>query len=425
MNQYPYPFYQGQGVPPQAPAPAYGWQNVPQPAPQPAPQAPQWGAQPQGVPAAPPFGGYPQGGYPAAAPPAGCGQPAPAFSPAFSQPYPQPVYPQPVPVQPIPVAPPFALRQDRNPRLTGASRTLNRMCLVVLLQTAVAFLLEMPLMALFFSQGINIMTDPMAFQWLATAMVPLSTALPFFIYLRLGQKDVTDYLKFEKVGFVTALLCVLSGLALCLLGNFPAFAVQEFFGSFGYEPASSSTGESQSMAMFILEMLSTAVLVPVMEEFAFRGVLLSSLRKYGAGFAIFASAFVFSLVHLDFSNVVFAFIAGLVFGFLYVKTGNLWISIVIHALNNGIAVAGSYGEFLFGEAMAESFNDLSLLIPIAVGLVALILLAIFQREKLFRRSGEKTPLCLSGGEAAAAMVRAPLLWVIVAFMAAYTTTLFF
>lgn len=416
MNQYPYPFYQGQGVPTQAPAPAYGWQNVPRP----APQMPQWGAQPQGVPAAPPFGGYPQGGCPPAAPPAGYGQPAPDFSPGFSQPYPQPVY-----AQPVSVAPPFALRQDKNPRLTGASRTLNRLCLVVLLQTAAAFLLEMPLMALFFSQGINIMTDPMAFQWFTTAMVPLSTALPFFIYLRLGQKDVTDYLKFEKVGVVTALLCVLGGLALCLLGNFPAFAIQEFFGSFGYEPASSTSEESRSMAMFILEMLSTAVLVPVMEEFAFRGVLLSALRKYGAGFAIFASAFVFSLVHLDFSNVVFAFIAGLVFGFLYVKTGNLWISIVIHALNNGIAVAGRYGEFLFGGAMAEAFNDLSLLIPIAVGLVALILLVIFQREKLFRRSGEKMPLCLSGGEAAAAVVRAPLLWVIVAFMAAYTTTLFF
>ena len=316
--------------------------------------------------------------------------------------------------------------------MAGASKTLNRLCLVVLLQTAAAFLLEMALMALFFrgnSSGWTCVWPPPfsrrpTWVWAdSTRAIAFSTALPFFIYLRLGQKDVTDYLKFEKVGFFTALLCVLAGLALCLLGNFPAFAIQDFFGSFGYEPASSLVEESASMALFLLEMLSTAVLVPVMEEFAFRGVLLSSLRKYGAGFAIVASAFVFSLVHLDFSNVVFAFIAGLVFGFLYVKTGNLWISILIHALNNGIAVAGSYGEFLFGESMAKAFEDLSLLIPIVAGLVALLLLVIFRR--LFKRKEEKTPLCLSGGEAAAAMVRAPLLWVIVAFMAAYTTTLFF
>ncbi len=410
MNQYPYPFYQGQGVPPQSPAPVFGWQSAPQPVP----------VQPQAAPAAPVFGGYPQSGCPQGA----YSPAAPAFGSVQQAPV-VPFSPQPVPVQPVSVAPPFALKQEKNPKLAGASKTLNRLCLVVLLQTAAAFLLEMPLMALFFSQGVNIMTDPMAFQWFTTAMVPLSTALPFFIYLRLGQKDVTDYLKFEKVGFFTALLCVLAGLALCLLGNFPAFAIQDFFGSFGYEPASSLVEESASMALFLLEMLSTAVLVPVMEEFAFRGVLLSSLRKYGAGFAIVASAFVFSLVHLDFSNVVFAFIAGLVFGFLYVKTGNLWISILIHALNNGIAVAGSYGEFLFGESMAKAFEDLSLLIPIVAGLVALLLLVIFRRERLFKRKEEKTPLCLSGGEAAAAMVRAPLLWVIVAFMAAYTTTLFF
>lgn len=419
MNQYPYEPYPGQGVPPQPQAPAYGWQGS---APQPVPQ---WGTQPQAAPVPPAFGGYAPTGCPPVSGPAVYGQPNAVPAPDFYPPSPPPAYTQPVYAQPLYAAPPFALKQDSNPRLTGASKTFNRLCLVVLLQTAAAFLFEMPLVALLISQGINIYTDSLAFQWLTTAMVPLSTALPFLIYLRIGHKETGDYLKFEKVGFVTALLCVLGGLGLCLLGNFPAFAIQNFFSSFGYEPASAATQETKSMAMLVLELLSTAVLVPVMEEFAFRGVLLSSLRKYGAGFAIFASAFVFSLVHMDFSNVVFAFIAGLVFGFLYVKTGNLWISIFIHALNNGIAVLDSYSEFLFGEARADLFANLSLLIPIVIGLIAVLLLVIFKREKLFKQEGEKTPLTLSGGESVTAMVRAPLLWVIVVFMAAYTTTLFF
>lgn len=454
MNQYQYPFYPEQGTPPQGQAfipNTYagncpggdsagnypGWQGMPG---QPAPQQPAWNSIPQqGYPFAGNYssvscsaaGNGQQGAY-SGPQPSGYAQPA-GYTGAsgYAQPYA-------VPSQPIYAsapaaysqqgyyAPPFAIKQDRDPRRSGAAKLMNRMCLVVLLQSLAAIVFEIPLVGLMTIQGINVYTDSVAFQWLTAAMVPLSTALPFFLYLKIGKKDVTEYLRFEKVGFTTALLCVLAGLGVCLLGNFPAAAIQNFFGSFGYEPASSLSGEESGWFMFVLEFFSVAVLVPVMEEFAFRGVLLSSLKKYGTGFAVVASALVFSLVHLDFSNVVFAFIAGLVFGFLYAKTGNLWITISIHALNNGIAVIGTYGDFLFGKNLAGLMENLFMLIPIVIGIAALILLLIFQREKLFRRGiGQTAVQPLSAGTSAAAIVRAPLFWVIVAVMMAYTTTLFF
>lgn len=450
MNQYQYPPDPGQGIPPQGqasiPSNNYvgngpnrgfagnypGWQAAPY---QPGPQ------QPGSVPrqAYPSAGNYPpvsypaagngqQGAYPAVQP---IGYTQPAGYAGYAQPYPQAVQPVYAPAyapmaysQPAYTAPPFAIKQDRNPRLSRAVKIMNRMCLVVLLQTLAAVVFEIPLVGIMTALGVNIYNDSMAFQWLSTVMVPLSTALPFFIYLKIGKKDVSEYLRFEKVGFTTALLCVLAGLGICLLGNFPAVAIQSFFENFGYESSSSLSGGDSGWFMFALEFLTVAVLVPVMEEFAFRGVLLSSLKKYGTGFAIIASALVFSLVHLDFSNVVFAFIAGLVFGFLYAKTGNLWITICIHALNNGIAVIGTYGEFLFG-GLAEMIDDLLMLIPVVIGLAALALLIIFKRDKLFRRSGPTMIQSLSAGESAAAVVRAPLFWVITAMMLAYTTTLFF
>jgi len=447
MNPYQYPFYPGQGTPPQgqafvpngntagnyangdSAADYPGWQGT---AYQSAPPQPVWNAAPQQQ-AYSSAGNYP----PVSCPAAGNGQQAayPGVQPVgYAQSYPQAAQSQPVyepsymPVYPQQgyYAPPFAIKQERNPRLSGAAKTVNRMCLVVLLQTLAAIVFEIPLVGLMTILGINVYADSVAFQWLTTAMVPLSTALPFFIYLKIGKKDVSEYLRFEKVGFATALLCVLAGLGVCLLGNFPAVAIQNFFSNFGYESTSSLSGEESGWFMFTLEFLSVAVLVPVMEEFAFRGVLLSSLRKYGAGFAIIASALIFALVHLDFSNVVFAFIAGLVFGFLYVKTGNLWITIFIHALNNGIAVIGTYGDFLFGD-LAEMIESLFMLIPIVIGIAALILLIVFKREKFFRRGVGQAAAGrpLSAGESASAIVRAPLFWVIVAIMMAYTTTLFF
>lgn len=421
MDQYPYEQYppvpqQGQPVPPPGyPQPMYGGNPYPgQP------------VQPYGAPqqAAPPFYGQPAAHYGAPTPGQ---QTAPPFYGA-AQPVQPMYYPAPVPYVPVYSAPQFALKPTEDPRRVGARKTTNRMCLVVLLQTAAALLLEIPLVALLWNCGIDIYSNEAAFQWLSTAMVPLSTALPFFVYLIWKHESAAEYLRFEKAGFFTGLLCVLAGLGVCLLGNLPAVLIQDAFGAFGYEPASAISGGEQSWYLFGLELFSTAILVPVMEEFAFRGVLFSALRKYGAGFAVFASALVFGLVHLDFSNVVFAFIAGLVFGFLYERTRNLWVTIFIHALNNGFAVVmGDYGSFLFGQDTVDFLGDIVMYLLIGIGLVALLILLLWKRKKLFgkREPEPQMPAPLSVGESLGAVVRAPLFWVIFCMMAAYTTTLFF
>ncbi len=423
-------------VPPAASYAPYGQSAYPVPGQQPAygqPAYPVSGQQPAyGQPAYPVSGQQPVYGQPAYS--------APGQQPVYGQPaYPVPgqqlAYGQPagpaylpngpygVP-QPVYYAPPFARKPARDPRRVGAEKTFNRMCLIVLLQTAAAYIFMFPLTRASLLAGVNVVSDAMAYQLLSAVMVPLSTALPFFVYLLIKRREARDYLRFEKVGFATALLCVLAGLAVCMLANFPAFAIQDFFSRFGYEPAGDVVPGEDSWPMLVIELLSTAVLVPVMEEFAFRGVLFSALRRFGTGFAIVGSALVFSLVHLDFANVVFAFIAGLVFGFLYARTGNLWVTVCIHALNNAIAVIGSYGEFLFGVG-SELMEMLFMVVPIVLGLLALLILLLWKRKWLFGRRPVQTVRPLSTGEAAATMTRVPLFWVIVAMMAAYTTTLFF
>ena len=416
MNQYFDPYSQdpGQGTPPAPYGNAAQWNVPPQgyapPAypPQPTAYPPQPGYPAQPVPPVPPVQYPAQSGY------------------AQSVQYPpQPFYYVVPSAYPVSYPPPFALRQEKNPAVKNASRTLNRLCFVMLMQIAVGVIISTMLMMLSVFQFRDVLSSDMGYEWLNTALVPLSTALPFLVYLKIGRKDTADYLRFEKVGFFTALLCVLAGLALCLLGNYPAFAIQDFFSQFGYEPSSviAQSGK-QTVPMFVLEMLSTAVLVPVMEEFAFRGVLLSALRKHGAGFAIVVSALVFAFAHGDFANVVFAFTAGLVFGFLYVRTGNLWVSICIHALNNGIAVLETYSGFLFGERAELAVQELTMTIPIALGMFALLLLLLFRRKALSRKEQEGAP-ALSAGEAAAATVRAPLFWVLFSFVVFYTANLFF
>ena len=84
--------------------------------------------------------------------------------------------------------------------------------------------------------------------------------------------------------------------------------------------------------------LATAVVPPFVEEFLFRGVILSQFRKYGDVFAVIASALLFGLLHRNFSQIVFAFICGLALGITLVRTNNIWIPVGIHMFVNGFYV---------------------------------------------------------------------------------------
>lgn len=110
---------------------------------------------------------------------------------------------------------------------------------------------------------------------------------------------------------------------------------------------------------------------------------------------------------------------------MYARTNNLWVTIAIHGLNNGIAVVSGYLDLFVPAGLADLVSSLLLLVPIALGIAALVVLWVFRR-KLFPKSvWQETPFPLEAGRAARATVRAPLFWGTAAMMLAYTAALFF
>lgn len=92
--------------------------------------------------------------------------------------------------------------------------------------------------------------------------------------------------------------------------------------------------------------LTVVVVAPVAEELYFRGFLLQGLwRSFGPRWATFVSAVVFGLFHFSGARLqtvlpmVSATLIGLVFGYLFVRTRNLAVTVLAHALVNGVAVS--------------------------------------------------------------------------------------
>lgn len=73
---------------------------------------------------------------------------------------------------------------------------------------------------------------------------------------------------------------------------------------------------------------------PVMEEYIFRKLIVDRTVRYGQATAVLLSGLMFGLFHGNLNQFVYAFVLGLFLAFLYVKTGNLKITIALHMMIN-------------------------------------------------------------------------------------------
>lgn len=88
----------------------------------------------------------------------------------------------------------------------------------------------------------------------------------------------------------------------------------------------------------IFSVITAVVAAPVLEEILMRGIILDGfLKNYGPSKAILWSAVIFGVFHLNPWQAVAGFAAGLILGWLYWQTKSLWLCILLHACNNGVA----------------------------------------------------------------------------------------
>ena len=106
-----------------------------------------------------------------------------------------------------------------------------------------------------------------------------------------------------------------------------------------------------------LVVLYMVLIAPFMEEYVFRKLIVDRTVKYGQGVAVLMSGLMFGLFHGNLNQFVYAFALGSFLAFLYVKTGNLKITIALHMMINfmGGVVSVLALKGLDMEAYQEAF----------------------------------------------------------------------
>jgi membrane protease YdiL (CAAX protease family) len=111
--------------------------------------------------------------------------------------------------------------------------------------------------------------------------------------------------------------------------------------------------------IFFLNLIIIAILPGIGEELIFRGILQKQigLMLRNPVVAIWISAIIFSAIHLQFEGFLPRMVLGVVLGYLYYWTGNLWVPILAHAFNNGIQIVLIYATGLDVTTIDEKSSD--------------------------------------------------------------------
>ena len=184
---------------------------------------------------------------------------------------------------------------------------------------------------------------------------------------------LNDLISFKVPKRKNLLSLILMGISFCSFANIAVSYANQIFEGFGINYDVDFGENPEGLFGFLLSFIATVIVPAFVEEFAFRGIVLGSLKKYGEAFAIIVSSVMFGFMHANFEQIPFAFLVGLILGFIAVKSESIWPAILIHAYNNSISVIFTY---LLNDCSVEIQNiiyTILLSVSLLLGILALFI----------------------------------------------------
>lgn len=230
----------------------------------------------------------------------------------------------------------------------------------------------------------------------------------YFCGESIKKKTGTEFMLFEKqvsTGF--SAYAIGFGFFICLLANYITSWNVTFIETIGYKLTEPEYAAPADFFGRFLYILAIAVVPPLCEEVAVRGVVMQPLREYGDSFAVVTSAFVFAVLHGNLVQAPFAFICGIALGYVACITGSLRCGIIIHFLNNLLSVVIEF--IVAGIADTEAVNRIYLILMAVLYIISISLSALFFMKKGGRKLNRVYTVISPGRKFAAFVKNIPMI----------------
>lgn len=213
----------------------------------------------------------------------------------------------------------------------------------------------------------------------------LAICTPFLLAGKyFGRKTDYDIIPAGKAdNTFQAILAIPAGAGLCLISSYLTAYLSMIPEMFGFEFTMPDMSAPSSGYELFIYFLRLTLVAGVIEEVAFRGVIMQPLRKYGNWFAILMSATIFALIHCNLVQAPFALLAGMIIGYFTVTTECLWVGIAIHVINNGISAVISQLVVSLGEEKANVIGTYIIMGTIIIGLACCVFFVILRSRVAF------------------------------------------
>lgn len=192
--------------------------------------------------------------------------------------------------------------------------------------------------------------------------------IPFLLWLYILDEKKRGLWKVKKpslqVHTVVSVWIFAASISQCVSICITMFGMNELFP--GYSEQIEMLMENQPIWLMLL---SVGILAPIAEELVFRGLLFRRLREYAnVKGAIIISSLVFGIYHGNMIQFIFASILGIIFAWLYEKTGRLCVPIMAHMAANSWSV-------LFSEVIGDG-TDVDMIVAAVISVIMLAELVI-------------------------------------------------
>lgn len=209
---------------------------------------------------------------------------------------------------------------------------------------------------------------------------PVAFAIVFFAFNKVKKVSFSAAKVNFKIGVANTAICFAVSL-ICVFGmQYLVGGVDYLLEQGGYDLQAIALPMDHA-GWLVLGLILMAVLPAIFEELIFRGVLLNGLRRgLGDITALFISALMFALMHGSIQQLLYPFALGLVLGWLAMRTGSTFTSMLVHFLNNAIVIIVNYFSVRHGLDMSISYTSAWVwVLAVALAVVAGVLIYIIER----------------------------------------------
>lgn len=114
--------------------------------------------------------------------------------------------------------------------------------------------------------------------------------------------------------------------------------------------------QMNTIGSLFFNLIMIAVLPAIGEELIFRGIFQRIFAEWTKNMhvGIIIAAFLFSAMHMQFYGFLPRFLLGVLFGYLFYWSNNIWIPIIAHFINNATAVIVYY---FYADKMIENVES--------------------------------------------------------------------